>query len=496
MVARRTAVILAAAGVTFAACSGIGVRQVGASPTSTAARGADPAPAATVILAGDAMLGRGVAPVVAADPDGILEGIRRVVRRADVAAVNVESPLTERPHASANPHTLEADPASATLLASAGFDVAGVANNHAGDAGRESVIDTRDALGSVGIRVVGGGKDLHEAWEPVVVDVRGIRVAFLAIDGSSQGVGATPFRSGIALWERERAMAAVATARVRADVVIVGLHGGIEYWSGRDPLLTPLAHELASWGVDVVWGHGPHVGQPITVEDPDGDGRSTVVATSLGNLVFDQLGPDTREGLVLELLVDGEGVIAHRVGTTRATAMRVAFEGWRTPDGAVAMLGGTWWSLDRPVVAIDTSIAPIPYDGGQVVAAGRGDLDGDGSPETLISFRHPVTVKDADPFGLPPTDAEGRSAHLGVLDGDGTPLWLSRRPPHPVGAVMACDGTAVFAYTSLDDSSVIATGAGTWSGFGFVLAPELGGPGSIGCADVDHDGRVEPVVMR
>ncbi len=87
------------------------------------------------------------------------------------------------------------------------------------------------------------------------------------------------------------------------------------------------------------------------------------------------------------------------------------------------------------------------------------------------------------------------SAHLGVLDAAKTPIWLSRRPPHPVGAVAACDGTAAFAYTTLDNDAVIATGVGTWAGFGFVIEEDLPGFGRVGCADIDGDGRLDPVVI-
>ncbi|MGB9359454.1 MAG: CapA family protein, partial [Acidimicrobiia bacterium] len=105
----------------------------GAAPIIDVEAAAPSTPAAvTVILAGDAMLGRNVAPIVAADPDGLFADVRHEIRRADIAAVNVESPLTDRPHTSPNPYALEADPQSANLLAAAGFDIAGIANNHAG----------------------------------------------------------------------------------------------------------------------------------------------------------------------------------------------------------------------------------------------------------------------------------------------------------------------------------------------------------------------------
>lgn len=456
---------------------------------------ASPVPTVRVLLAGDAMVGRSVAPIVEADPDGVFAGVRRVIRAADISAVNVESPLTDRPHVVANPYALEADPESADVLAAAGFDIAGIANNHAGDAGAESVIDTVEAITRSGMVPVGGGHNIAAAWEPVIVHIDGLSVGFLAIDGSGQGRAATSADPGVASWDAERAEAAVLDARALADVLVVGLHGGIEYHAGADPLLGPIAEQLASWGVDVVWGHGPHVVQPVTVIDPDGDGRQTVVATSLGNLLFDQQGPDTSIGGLLEVLVDGNGVVAHRIGTTRNVGLRIRFEGWGIPAGDLGYLEGSWWALHRAPDLVDTGIEPFAFAEGEVVAAARGDLDGDGTSETLVSYRHAVRVKAGDPRADPPTDASGRSAHLGVLDASGDPIWLARRPPHPVGAVAACGGTAAFAYTELDEEDVVATAAGAWSGFGFILAPELAGAASIGCADVDGDGTLDAVVV-
>jgi poly-gamma-glutamate capsule biosynthesis protein CapA/YwtB (metallophosphatase superfamily) len=457
-----------------------------------------PAPqeAVTVLFAGDAMLGRGIAPLVASDPDSLFADVRREIRRADLAAVNVESPLTNLPHDSPNPYALEADPETAKLLASAGFDVAGVANNHAGDAGEQSILDSITAVEQAGMIAIGVGATIADAWEPAIVDVEGVRIAFLAIDGSGQGVAATRDQPGIASWDEAAAHTAIQHARTLSDIVTVGLHGGIEYWDESDPLLTPIALQLAEWGVDVVWGHGPHVGQPAFVVDPDDDGRRTVIVTSLGNLLFDQQTPATSDGLLLEVLVDRDGLVAHRVGSKHHDDLRVHFTGWYAPDGDAALIDGEWWSLDRSPILVDTSFHLEQFTEGTVINAGRSDLDGDGHEETLVSYRHSLRISRSDAQSPPPVDSDRRSAHLGVLDEEGTPLWLSRRPPHPIGRVAACDGAAAFAYTTLDNETVAATGAGIWSGFGFILDTELPGPGTIGCADINGDGTLDPVVDR
>ncbi len=224
------------------------------------------------------MLGRGVAKVAAAGPAGPLDGVRLQVSSADLALANLESPLTSRPHDPASgPNVLEAPPLSARLLAAAGFDAMGIANNHAGDAGPGTVPDTMRAL-AAGIAAVGAGPTASRAFEPRIVQARGVRVALLAFDATGQGPRAAPRKPGVAWWDEARVRDAVVRARSSADVVAVGIHGGAEYVPTTDPYLMRLARLLASWGADVVWGHGPHVVQPVRVIDPDGDGRPTVVS--------------------------------------------------------------------------------------------------------------------------------------------------------------------------------------------------------------------------
>ena len=111
----------------------------------------------TLTFVGDVMLGRSVAPVAAADPGGVFRDVRQILRESDLTLGNLESALTTRPHVSPNPNILVAEPAAAGLLATAGFDVLVLANNHAGDAGPEGVVETLDALARHGLTAVGAG---------------------------------------------------------------------------------------------------------------------------------------------------------------------------------------------------------------------------------------------------------------------------------------------------------------------------------------------------
>ena len=462
------------------------------------AAGAASRPPVRLLFAGDVMLGRGVAPVAAADPQGLFAGVRDEVSAADLAVANLESPLTLRPHLpAAGPNALEARPASAALLAGAGFDAIAIANNHAGDAGPHTVTDTIAALARARLLPLGGGASAAAAYEPRIVVVNGVRVALLAFDATGQGPRAGARTPGVASWNETLVREAVRRARSEADVVTVGIQGGTEYVPATDPHVMHLARQVAAWGADVVWGQGPHVVQPIRVLHVRPDGRPTVVATSLGNFLFDQHIPGTQRGAVLEVLAGAGGVRAFRIGSVRATAP-MQFPGWRLPQGDAAALGGDWWSLAQPVRAVASkpprSLARFR---GTVVDASLGDPEGNGGRQLVVAFRRPFRPTNIS--GLVArrelVDRHGLTAHVGLYrPGDLRPLWIAGTLLRPVAAVAACDGAIAVGYSTLNGSAIVATGAWRWGGFGFLSLPQLPGRGVAACANVD--GTLDPVVLE
>lgn len=460
------------------------------------------------MFVGDVMLGRDVAPVVASDPSSVFERLRPVIATADVAIANLESPLTDRPHRRGE-HALEADPAAAALLAGAGFDVLGLANNHAGDAGPDTVLDSIEALDAHGLSWVGAGGDDRAAAAPLVLEARGVRVGLLSFDMTG-GTAATSSAPGVAAWQVEAVEDAVRRLRGEVDVVVVGLHGGVEYLTRPDPVLVHATELLTSWGVDVVWGHGAHVPYPVDVAA--GPERPVVVAPGLGNALFDQRMPRTRVGTVLEVLVDADGVIAVRTGRARIEAGRVSFEGWDDPAGDAVALDAEWWTPVRPLPnAVEAPAVPLPdplptaFD-----TTGRavGDVTGTGEVDLVVTYRRPATPEPAH-AALPDVDwvdRAGRSAHLAVYTADGRLRWGSALMPQPVGSLVVCDGALALAHTALDDgnlddidsddAAIVAGGAWFWDGFGFRTAPILPGAATPECADVDGDGDTDPILVR
>jgi len=425
------------------------------------------------------MGGRGVAPVVDGDPGGVMEHIRFVVDEADLSFFNLESPITSRPMNDESQLDLRADVVLAELAAGAGFDFAGLANNHSLDAGLAGLEDTRRAVAAAGMTAVG------LIGQPVHVDLGGLTLAVFAFDVTGTGDG-----SVVARWDEESAVPLIEQAVTTADLVVVGLHGGQEYLRQADPTMSAIAGLLAATGVDVVWGHGPHVSHPIRL-----DGRS-VVATSLGNALFDQAGTSTNVGSVLEVLATPTGVVAYREGVVDMSGLRMEFAGWNPPPGEAVWVDGGWWSPTAPLEALDVpALDQGSFDDGDLLAAGVGDLDGDGITETVVSFRRPFgeTLVNQTYQGVDWIDGQGRSAHVGVYEtATMTPRWVAGSVPAPVGDLAVCDGGIAVTYTGLDDEAVVGGGVWMWQTFGFVFGPDLAGPGHPACVDVDGDGSSEP----
>jgi hypothetical protein len=310
-------------------------------------------------------------------------------------------------------------------------------------------------------------------------------------------------------WDPVRARAAVHDLRRRSDLVVVGLHGGVEYLTRPDPVLAHVTELLTGWGADVVWGHGAHVTYPVSVHP--GDGRPAVVAPGLGNALFDQRMPRTRTGAVLEVLADPDGVIALRTGRIAIDSGRSSFAGWDQPLGDAVALDGEWWTPVRPWVAVESAAATVPAAAGLppdslLVTVATGSITGVGSHETVVAYRRPMTAHPGHQAfpGVVWADPRGRSAHLAVFTDTGRMRWGSALMFQPVGAVAACDGAMALGFTDLADpafddreparSRVTGGGAWVWDGFGFRTATVLPGPASPACADVDHDGATDPIL--
>ena len=252
-------------------------------------------PRVTLAAVGDVMLGRGVA-AVARKRGGwrwVFERARPLVSKADIAFCNLECALTRRKVHVAKKIVLKADPSAVWGLKWCGFNVASLANNHTLDFGRKGLLDTIRALKRAGIAPCGAGRNLEEALSPVIVERKGLRVAFLCFCDFPPPLVFDPEKPCVAPARPDLIRRAVREAKGKADIVVCSFHWGIEYagWrSGRQRELAVCAIEA---GARLVLGHHPHVLQPLLRY------KGVYIAYSLGNFVFDQRRQETRRTAVL-----------------------------------------------------------------------------------------------------------------------------------------------------------------------------------------------------
>jgi poly-gamma-glutamate capsule biosynthesis protein CapA/YwtB (metallophosphatase superfamily) len=254
-------------------------------------------PTFTLAFGGDVMLGRAVAQSLDGDWQSAFSAVRPWLADADLSFANLESPLTNAPQVSSG-FDLRASPTAVAALHIAGFDVVSLANNHALDAGEEGLAETAATLNAAGITgvVTQTTGDLRQS----------VRYHLLAFDDSSSPL------------DVDTAAQQVAKARQHADLVIVSVHWGGEYQAAPGPRQQAIAQEFARAGADLVIGHGPHVLQRV-----EWMGK-TLVAYSLGNLLFDQPYPlDCRQGALLRVTRSVRGSLAFELLPTVTEGGRV-----------------------------------------------------------------------------------------------------------------------------------------------------------------------------
>jgi poly-gamma-glutamate synthesis protein (capsule biosynthesis protein) len=242
---------------------------------------------ALLALAGDTMLGRGVAETILVDGPLPVIGprLREVLAGADALVLNLECCISERGEpwpAPGKRYFFRAPPAAVDLLTSIGTRCVTLANNHALDFGVEALEDTLDHLLSAGITVVGAGRDVPSARAAAVLDVGGTEVAVLGLTDHPPDFAAGPSTPGVAfadLYERvpDWLLAAVAAARRDSSCVLVTPHWGPNMVRGPVRHVRRAADVLVSAGATLVAGHSAHVFHGV-------EGR---VLFDLGELVDD-----------------------------------------------------------------------------------------------------------------------------------------------------------------------------------------------------------------
>ena len=263
----------------------------------------------TIFLVGDIMLDRGVEYYIRKNQDWKWPFLKiaDVLQQADLVFANLESVISDKGTSQGSIYSFRADPQAMESLVFAGIDVVSVANNHSLDYGLEAFGDSLNRLKNAGISPIGGDFSKTEARSPVIKEVRGTKVGFLAYTNAGSSLWqATENTPGIAWVDQDSLLEFqedIKNAKEKADILIVSLHFGEEYQKEPNTTQTLISKTAIDAGADLVVGHHPHVVQPI---EPYKQGW---IAYSLGNFVFDQgFSPETMEGMLFEVVVQDKKI--------------------------------------------------------------------------------------------------------------------------------------------------------------------------------------------
>lgn len=120
------------------------------------------------------------------DRSAISDVIRKVVQSVDFSIVNYECPIDYggeyKPIPKSGPNLISTSK-EAAYIHDAGFSMATLANNHTLDYGGKVILDTRDYLEKIGMKIgmktVGAGKNLDDAGKTIYVQMYGKMFAII-----------------------------------------------------------------------------------------------------------------------------------------------------------------------------------------------------------------------------------------------------------------------------------------------------------------------------
>ncbi len=243
---------------------------------------------ATIVFTGDVEISTYVqAKYDASGIEGILSPtLLSELQNADVTMINNEFCFSTRGTPADKQYTFRVDPTYSSILTDMGVDVAGLANNHVLDYGKDALTDTFSTLNSVNVDYVGAGNSMEEASKMVVkTDAKGRTYGFMAsshiipvagwdIQNSQPGV--------FTFYDDTKLLEAVKEASSQVDFLFVMVHWGKEHTTELESYQINEGHAIIDAGATAVIGMHSHCLQPMEYYN------GHPIFYSLGNFIFNQ----------------------------------------------------------------------------------------------------------------------------------------------------------------------------------------------------------------
>lgn len=210
-------------------------------------------------------------------------GIKSVTEDCDLFVVNLETNVADADVGTkqAKNYAFKAPPFTLKALTEAGIDAVSLANNHTKDYGAAALVDQFKHLNNAEIAYFGAGNNIDEAFEPLILDMGDLKLAFIGLNDAETRIGnATSNVAGSAFLNNQRVIQSLNKARTMADLVVVMPHWGTEHQLKASSRQQQWGRLFVDNGADLVIGAHPHVRQNIEVY------KDKKIYYSLGNFMF------------------------------------------------------------------------------------------------------------------------------------------------------------------------------------------------------------------
>lgn len=301
---------------------------VKATPTATAAPTVSPSPAATVTVRaaatatpipvssegevvlsflGNCSIGDSAQYVTYANSyhstvdekgyDWIFSQVRDILAADDLTIANLEAVLTTKLAHSGKTYNLKAAPDHVNILTAGSIEMVNTVNNHCMDFNRSGYTDMLAHLDNAGIDHFGSlyATEPDGYDELAVQEIDGIRIGFVGFSSAQES-------------DKQKIANRVTVLKkvMHCDLVVVSLHWGKDSQSMPEAGQVTFAKAVIDAGVDVVYGHHPHVMQPLHFY------QGKPILYSTGDFTFGSTSRGTRDTGIFQLAyekVNGETVL-------------------------------------------------------------------------------------------------------------------------------------------------------------------------------------------
>lgn len=236
-------------------------------------------------------------------------------------------------------------------LKDCGIDFFTMANNHMLDRWFDGLVQDVNLVEQYGFDHVGAYRTQAERNAPVVYEVKGIKIGFVAYTHATNTMENVSDRAA-----KDYGVPYIYNADIEGDIqklrdagaeVVIALpHWGTENVNQPDETQYKYAKRLAKAGADIILGSHSHMVQPMQVvdgTDADGNARQVFVIYSMGNFISAMTMQYTDSGIILDFTIREQSDGSFRVEDIGYVPIYV----WKQ-DGKLAVVSSAKYLNNKP----------------------------------------------------------------------------------------------------------------------------------------------------